>query len=106
MAGADALDAVKEKGGFPSNEHENTSARWFRSSARCWTSASTDGQLPELLNAIDDCKAATASIVAEVAQHVGDDVVRCIAMSRHRRHGARGMDAVDTGGAHHGAGGR
>ena len=51
--------------------------------------------LPNLLNAIEiDNKG--EKLVVEVAQHIGDDVVRCIAM------GAtdglvRGMEAVDTG---------
>ena len=39
-----------------------------------------DGQLPQLLNAIE-VKNGEATIVAEVAQHIGDNVVRCIAMS-------------------------
>ena len=53
------------------------------------------GNLPNLLNAIEiDCDG--RKITAEVAQHVGDNVVRCIAMSS--TDGLRrGMDAVDTG---------
>lgn len=39
-----------------------------------------DGTLPNLMNAIE-VKMADKKIVAEVAQHLGDDVVRCIAMS-------------------------
>lgn len=55
-----------------------------------------DGQLPELLNAIEISNGDTA-VVAEVAQHVGDNVVRCIAMDT--TDGLRrGMQAVDTGG--------
>ena len=55
-----------------------------------------EGELPALLNAIeierDGCR-----LVAEVAQQIGDDMVRCIAMSS--TDGLiRGMDAVDTGG--------
>ncbi len=55
-----------------------------------------EGELPTLLNAIeierDGCR-----LVAEVAQQIGDDMVRCIAMSS--TDGLiRGMDAVDTGG--------
>lgn len=55
-----------------------------------------DGQLPGLLNAItiengDDV------ITLEVAQHIGDDVVRCIAMSSTDGL-VRGAKAVDTGG--------
>ena len=53
------------------------------------------GNLPNLLNAIEiDCDG--RKITAEVAQHVGDNVVRCIAMSS--TDGLRrGVDAVDTG---------
>ena len=53
------------------------------------------GNLPNLLNAIEiDCDG--RKITAEVAQHVGDNVVRCIAMSS--TDGLRrGIDAVDTG---------
>ena len=39
-----------------------------------------DGQLPNLLNALEvDNKGET--IIAEVAQHIGDNTARCIAMS-------------------------
>ena len=56
-----------------------------------------DGQLPELLNAIEITNGDTA-VVAEVAQHIGDNVVRCVAMSS--TDGLRrGMEAVDTGAA-------
>ncbi len=56
-----------------------------------------DGQLPQLLNAIE-VKNAENTIVAEVAQHIGDNVVRCIAMSS--TDGLqRGVDAIDTGAA-------
>jgi len=54
-----------------------------------------DGQLPNLLNAIEidnDGK----KLTVEVAQHIGDNVARCIAMAS--TDGLkRGMDAVDTG---------
>ena len=54
-----------------------------------------DGQLPELLSAIE-IRNADDAVVAEVAQHNGDNVVRCIAMSS--TDGLRrGMEAVDTG---------
>ena len=54
-----------------------------------------DGQLPELLSAIEIPHGDT-TIVAEVAQHIGDNVVRCIAMSS--TDGLqRGAEAVDTG---------
>ena len=53
--------------------------------------------LPQLLNAIEITHEDRV-IVAEVAQHIGDNVVRCIAMSS--TDGLqRGMEAVDTGNA-------
>ena len=54
-----------------------------------------DGHLPELLNAVR-IETASGAIVAEVAQHLGDDVVRCIAMSSTDGL-VRGTSAVDTG---------
>jgi F-type H+-transporting ATPase subunit beta len=51
--------------------------------------------LPNLYNAII-IKAGDNELVAEVEQHVGDDVVRTIAMSATEGL-KRGMDAVDTG---------
>ena len=54
-----------------------------------------DDQLPKLLNAIL-VKNGEATITAEVAQHIGDNVVRCIAMSS--TDGLqRGTEAEDTG---------
>jgi len=54
-----------------------------------------DGSLPDLLNAIE-VEHNGRKVVAEVAQHIGDDVVRCIAMSS--TDGLeRGIPAVDTG---------
>ena len=54
-----------------------------------------DDQLPELLSAIEIPNGGN-TIVAEVAQHIGDNVVRCIAMSS--TDGLqRGVEAVDTG---------
>lgn len=51
--------------------------------------------IPELLNAINiDYNGTT--IVTEVAQHIGDDVVRCVALSSTDGL-TRGMEAVDTG---------
>ncbi|MBR6525024.1 MAG: F0F1 ATP synthase subunit beta [Clostridia bacterium] len=56
-----------------------------------------DGQLPELLSAIH-VKHGEKTIVAEVAQHIGDNVVRCVAMSS--TDGLqRGAEAVNTGAA-------
>ncbi len=54
-----------------------------------------DGALPQLLGAIE-IPHGDRTIVAEVAQHVGDNVVRCIAMSS--TDGLqRGAEAIDTG---------
>ena len=54
-----------------------------------------NGHLPNLLNAIE-VTAGKRKITLEVAQHIGDDVVRCIAMSSTDGL-VRGMEAVDTG---------
>ena len=54
-----------------------------------------EGELPALLNAIE-IDADGRRLVAEVAQQIGDDVVRCIAMSSTDGL-VRGIDAVDTG---------
>ena len=54
-------------------------------------------KLPNLLNAIN-IKNGENTLVAEVAQHIGDDTVRCIAMSSTDGL-VRGMEAVDTGAA-------
>ena len=51
--------------------------------------------LPRLLNAIEIDNHGV-KLTIEVAQHVGDDVVRCIAMSSTDGL-VRGMDAIDTG---------
>ena len=55
----------------------------------------SEENLPNLLNAIV-IKQGDREIVAEVAQHVGDGTVRCIAMSSTDGL-VRGTDAVDTG---------
>lgn len=55
----------------------------------------SDGLLPELLTAIE-VPHGKETIVAEVAQHIGDNVVRCISMSS--TDGLqRGAEAIDTG---------
>ena len=54
-----------------------------------------DGQLPELLNAIEIDNHGE-KLVVEVAQHTGDNVVRCIAMNSTDGL-VRGTEAVDTG---------
>ena len=54
-----------------------------------------EGKLPQLLSAIEVPNGKN-TIVAEVAQHIGDNVVRCIAMSS--TDGLqRGAEAIDTG---------
>ena len=55
-----------------------------------------EGELPDLKNAIE-IQSEDRKVVAEVAQQVGDDVVRCIAISSTDGL-VRGMDALDTGG--------
>ncbi|MEF9922115.1 MAG: F0F1 ATP synthase subunit beta, partial [Anaerovoracaceae bacterium] len=52
-------------------------------------------EMPELLNAIHVYYDGR-TIVAEVAQHIGDDVVRCVALSSTDGL-SRGMEALDTG---------
>ncbi|SEG28011.1 F-type H+-transporting ATPase subunit beta [Butyrivibrio sp. Su6] len=54
-----------------------------------------EGELPDLHNAIE-IMIEDRKLVAEVAQQVGDDVVRCVAMSSTDGL-VRGVDAVDTG---------
>ncbi|MCD8083527.1 MAG: F0F1 ATP synthase subunit beta [Clostridiales bacterium] len=55
-----------------------------------------EGELPALLNAIE-IDVDGRRLVAEAAQQIGDDVVRCIAMNSTDGL-VRGTDAVDTGG--------
>ena len=55
-----------------------------------------DGELPELLNAIE-LQNIGKPLIVEVAQHIGDNVVRCIAMAATDGL-VRGAEAVDTGG--------
>ncbi len=55
-----------------------------------------NGDLPQLLNAIE-IQNGNRKITAEVAQHIGDDIVRCIAMSSTDGL-VRGTEALDTGG--------
>ena len=53
-------------------------------------------EMPQLNNAIE-IQHGDRKVVAEVAQHMGDDVVRCVALSSTDGL-SRGMDAIDTGG--------
>ena len=55
-----------------------------------------DGKLPQLLNAVT-VQNGDRTITLEVAQHIGDNVARCIAMSSTDGL-VRGAKAVDTGG--------
>ncbi|HIZ48288.1 MAG TPA: F0F1 ATP synthase subunit beta [Candidatus Gemmiger excrementavium] len=55
-----------------------------------------DGELPALLNALE-LENHGKKLVVEVAQHIGDNVARCIAMAATDGL-VRGTEAVDTGG--------
>ena len=57
-----------------------------------------DGHLPEINEAIEITRQDNSRLVVEVAQHLGDDVVRCIAMGPTDGL-VRGMEAVATGAA-------
>ena len=54
-----------------------------------------EGHMPALLNAIE-ISADGRTVVAEVAQHVGDDVAKCVALDSTEGL-RRGMRAIDTG---------
>ena len=54
-----------------------------------------EGHLPELLNALH-IQNGEETLTVEVAQHIGDNVVRCIAMSSTDGL-TRGTEAIDTG---------
>ncbi|MCQ2087114.1 MAG: F0F1 ATP synthase subunit beta [Bacilli bacterium] len=56
-----------------------------------------DQHLPELLTALEITFEDKHTLVIEVAQHIGDDVVRCISMGATEGL-VRGMDAVSLGG--------
>lgn len=55
-----------------------------------------EGYLPKLLNAVEIPLEDKDALVVEVAQHIGDDRVRCISMGSTDGL-VRGMDAFDTG---------
>lgn len=55
-----------------------------------------NGDLPQLLTAIEIPLKDSDSLVVEVAQHIGDERVRCIAMGGTDGL-VRGMEAIDTG---------
>ena len=56
-----------------------------------------EGELPEINEAIEITRENGELLVVEVAQHLGDDTVRCIALGPTDGL-VRGMDAVSTGG--------
>ena len=55
-----------------------------------------EGELPEINDAIEITRKDNTKLVVEVAQHLGDDTVRCIALGPTDGL-VRGMDAVSTG---------
>ena len=57
----------------------------------------SEGYLPEINDAVEITRKDGEKLVVEVAQHLGDDIVRCIAMGPTDGL-VRGMDAVATGG--------
>ena len=56
-----------------------------------------DGNLPEINDAIRITRKDGSTLVVEVAQHLGDDTVRCISMGPTDGL-VRGMEAIATGG--------
>lgn len=56
----------------------------------------SEGYLPEINDAVEITRKDGGKLVVEVAQHLGDDIVRCIAMGPTDGL-VRGMDAVATG---------
>ncbi len=59
-----------------------------------------EGKLPNLLNAVriqDPSRTGEEELIVEVAQQLGDNIVRCVAMDGTDGL-VRGMDAIDTGG--------
>lgn len=64
----------------------------------------SDGNLPEINDAVEVPLKNGGKLVVEVAQHLGDDTVRCIAMGPTDGL-VRGMDAIATGAPISGAGG-
>ena len=54
-----------------------------------------NGELPELMNAIEIPLPDGEPLIVEVAQHIGDERVRCVAMGSTDGL-VRGMDAIDT----------
>ena len=61
-----------------------------------WISSFLEGNLPEINDAVEVPLKNGGKLVVEVAQHLGDDTVRCIAMGPTDGL-VRGMDAIATG---------
>ncbi|RKY61637.1 MAG: F0F1 ATP synthase subunit beta, partial [Candidatus Latescibacterota bacterium] len=57
----------------------------------------SDGELPEIHSALEVTRSDGSKLVLEVQQHIGEDVVRCVAMDSTDGL-VRGMEARDTGG--------
>ncbi len=57
----------------------------------------SDGELPEIHSALEVTRSDGSKLVLEVQQHIGEDVVRCVAMDSTDGL-VRGMEAGDTGG--------
>lgn len=55
------------------------------------------GVLPEINDAVEIRRKDGSKLVAETAQHLGDDIIRCIAMGETDGL-VRGMEAIATGG--------
>jgi F-type H+-transporting ATPase subunit beta len=55
-----------------------------------------NGHLPNILNAIEIPLEGKPSLVVEAAQHIGDDIVRAVAMGSTEGL-VRGMEVLDTG---------
>jgi F-type H+-transporting ATPase subunit beta len=56
-----------------------------------------DGELPQILNALTTALEGGGTLVLEVAQHLGENTVRCIAMDSTEGM-VRGQEVTDTGG--------
>ncbi len=61
-----------------------------------WISSFRKDNLPEINDAVEIPRKDGGKLVVEVAQHLGDDTVRCIAMGPTDGL-VRGMDAIATG---------
>ncbi len=61
-----------------------------------WILEFSEGNLPEINDAVEVPLKNGGKLVVEVAQHLGDDTVRCIAMGPTDGL-VRGMDAIATG---------